>query len=496
MHAVYRRSLLAAGLVMVAALLWMPACDVHTSVTVVLSASNPAPVVGDAFTVSATATRNGVPLQGRTVGWSAAPDGALQLQQTTSQTDDAGVARVTARAQAAGEITVAATVGNVTQTLVLTAAAADGPRLRLSLDPASVSVGATAAASVVLTVDGVPQEGQAINLAVSDPSVVALEPVSVVTDADGAAAATLTGLAAGSVQVLAVWNGRSVSADFTVAAPPLPEYVFTTSGPLGEILLMANQPSSTPGDPGFDDKRIPVGTQRDGSLILAVDASFVNAYVIDMRTRAETPFTPDNFSLVSASPRAALASGVTADGERVVWLRRQAAGTQIVSARLNGANARVLLEASLASAPTSMALSPNGLEVAYTTMGGEVRLLLETGNSRALELGDSTGPLALDWLEEDTLVVAVNNYNGSARPGLLSVPASGAAPWLLFNDGTGLRSAPSAVCVDGAGNVIYDELDATGSQSNIVRLDAPGYSARTVLAGGDASEMRPVLTRF
>ncbi len=317
MHAVYRRSLLAAGLVMVAALLWMPACDVHTSVTVVLSASNPAPVVGDAFTVSATVTRNGVPLQGRTVGWSAAPDGALQLQQTTSQTDDAGVARVTARAQARGDHR-GCDGGQCHQTLVLTAAAADGPRLRLSLDPASVSVGATAVASVVLTVDGVPQEGQAINLAVSDPSVVALEPVSVVTDADGAAAATLTGLAAGSVQVLAVWNGRSVSADFTVAAPPLPEYVFTTSGPLGEILLMANQPSSTPGDPGFDDKRIPVGTQRDGSLILAVDASFVNAYVIDMRTRAETPFTPDNFSLVSASPRAALASGVTADGERVV----------------------------------------------------------------------------------------------------------------------------------------------------------------------------------
>lgn len=496
MHTVCRRSLLVAGLAMVAAFLWMSACDVRPSVVVALSASNPAPVVGDAFTVSATVTRNGVPLQGRTVGWSAAPDGALQLEQATSQTDDAGVARVTAKAQAAGEITVAATVGGVTQTLVLTAAAADGPRLLLSLDPALVSVGGTAVASVALTVDGVPQEGQAINLAVSDPGVAALDPVSVVTDADGAATATLTGLAPGSVQVLAVWSGRSVSADFTVAAPPLPEYVFTTSGPLGEILLMENQPSSTPDDPGFDDKRIPVGTQRGGSLILAVDASFTNAYVIDMRTRAETPFTPDNFNLVSANPRAALASGITADGERVVWLRRQAAATQIVSARPNGANARVLLEASLASAPTSMALSPNGLEVAYTTVGGEVRLLAETGDSRALELGDSTGPLALDWLDQDTLVVAVTKYDGSARPGLLSVPASGAAPLLLFNDGAGLRSAPSAVCVDGVGNVIYDELDATGSQSDIVRLDAPDYSDRTVLAGSDVSEMRPVLTRF
>lgn len=477
--------------------LLLPACENAPATVLVLEASDLSPAVGDVILVSATVTRLGVPLEGAQVTWSATPADALDLAQATSTTDASGVTRVNAQVLQAGVIVVRAVCSGAAGTVSLTAVVVSGPRLTLALDDATIAVGGVTTARVTAIRDGVPQPGEVVSLAVSNWAAAALEPVSVTTSDDGSATATVTGLAPGAVDVLAVWSGVSATASLTVVQTLLPERVLVTSGPLGEILVADNKPNSTPVPLGFRDPRVPVGTQRGGPLILAMSADYWSAYVVDMTTLRETPFTPETIGLARASARAALAARITAAGDRVVWLRLQGGATQIVAAKLDGSDERVCLTASLADAPTSLALSPDDSLAAYTTVGGGVRVVPLTGGAPLeLDLGGSAGPLALDWLSDADLVVAVSDYAGTRRPALIRVPVNGSPGGLLFDGGGGLRSVPSSVAVDREGNVIFDEFDPTGAQSEIYRVDAPFYAARVSIVARDISDARPVLTCF
>ncbi|MBD3177051.1 MAG: hypothetical protein GF320_17895 [Armatimonadia bacterium] len=497
MHQRIMRSTLLAGLIALTLGLLLPACETTATFKLELAATSTTPEVGDSVTVTVTVTRAEVPQANANVSWSAQPSSAASFSESTSTTNANGVAQVSVQILQEGSISVTATAGGTSQSVTLTATAAVGPRITLALSEDPVTVGDTSVATVSVTRDGVAQAGETVSLALSDPTVAQLDATTLTTDANGLATATLTGLVLGNTQVTAVWSGLSASTIFTVSTSTLPERLFVLSGIVGEVRVTDNRPGSAARAPGFTDIRFPFGVQRGGSLILATDANFNDAFVIDMTDLSESPFRPATLNLASTSPREELVGAITRAGDRVIWLRRQGSDTQIVAADLDGSDEQVLLSVTTAAAPTAMALSPDDTMVAYTTVGGEVRVLdVAGGTPRVLDLAQSTAPTGLDWLGMDTLAVAVSQYRSTGAAALLRVPVSGASASLLFRGSNGLISAPSAVAVDAKLNVIFDELDPTGSQSEIYRLDAPDYDERVTVLGRDTTDVRPALSRF
>ena len=101
------------------------------------------------------------------------------------------------------------------------------------------------------------------------------------------------------------------------------------------------------------------------------------------------------------------------------------------------------------------------------------------GASVLLNLNGSTSAVSIDWRDDDNLVVGCANALGTGSPGIITVPRDVSPASVLFNDGgAGLRSLPANVATDPDGNILFDEVDASGAQREIYRVDSPGFAAR------------------
>jgi hypothetical protein len=379
-----------------------------------------------------------------------------------------------------------------------TSPAVNTPGLAITASPTSVQVGATSAVQATVTLDGVAQVAQTVAFTSSNVSVAALSAASAVTNAAGQAQVTATALAPGSTVVTAAWSSRTATVTLTVTAPPATERVLFTRA-ASEFHVVNNSPGSAVSTAPLGGDRIPFGVQRGGALVFLTDLDGMDAVVRDLGTGTETAFTPGEVAPMSLSFVEPYIASIASAGDRVLWLRDAGGGTvAIVRANLNGSGELALFSADGADTPISVSISPDDTQVAFVTLGGAVRTIaLAGGVPVTLNLGASLATQCVDWLSNSELAAGVGNHEGSGFPGIIRIPTNGDPASSIFSDGgAGLRSVPQALAVDSNHNIVYDENDASLSQRDIYRLDAPGYVSRVGLVTAADDDVRPGVVRY
>lgn len=349
----------------------------------------------------------------------------------------------------------------------------------LALAQPSIAVGETTTATATVTEDGTASPGQTVTFSSSNTAVATVSPATDATDAAGRAQVTVNAVGAGTTTITATANGVSDTADLTVASAPVARVAFWNITD-AQFQVAENAPGASPENLDLGGIYFLFGAQRNGSLVFLTEAGYANPQVRDLATGVSTDFSPAVFSMWNGGIGVRLAA-ITSDGQQVVWIRSMGATREIVRANIDGSDAVVLVSSAVpALSPARVAISPNDSEVAYITAADSVRRVsMAGGASVLLNLNGSTGATALDWRDDNTLVVACANALGTGTHGLITLPRDVSPASILFNDGgVGLRSTPVGVAVDPDGNILFDELDVSLTQHEIYRVDPPGLGGR------------------
>jgi len=364
----------------------------------------------------------------------------------------------------------------------VTVTAAAGPAVTLALAPGSVAVGASSVATATVTDNGVVQAGQTVTFALTDATVGTLSAATAATDASGHASVNITGAAVGTTDVTATAMGAtSTPQTLTVTAPPTQERVLFYDASAVQFEYCNNvSGGSTPVNADLGGIRVVLGNENGGPLALIANAGATQAWVRDLAAGTETGFGVSSLNIAGWFNRATI-SGTTG---KVFWSRNVAgppAGRELVSANLDGTGESVLVP-SIANpnGPLCVSVSPDGSDVVWVSGAGFLRRTPAAGGATVpITLGTSLGARAAAWYDNDSIVVSVTNYQGTGQPGIVRAYTNGDLPTGVYDaGGLGLRSASFALGVDGAGNVIFDELDVGGTQYDIQRIDAPFTGSR------------------
>jgi hypothetical protein len=277
-------------------------------------------------------------------------------------------------------------------------------------------------------------------------------------------------------------SGSSGTMSVRVLGPPTTsdsQVVFWNATDL-QFQVSENEPGATPGNLDLGGIYFLMGAQRHGSLVFVTQAGYTDPQIRNLATGVSTEFAPAAFSMWAGGLGFKLAD-ISTDGQSVVWIRVSGNNRQIVRSDVDGSNEVVLVSSAVPGLmPARVAISPDGSEVGYITSTGLVRRIsMAGGASVLLNLNGSTGATAIDWRDNENLVVGCNNALGTGKPGLITVPRDVSPASILFNDGgAGLRSVPANVATDPDGNIVFDELDVGLTQREIYRVDPPGFAAR------------------
>ena len=436
--------------------------------------------VGDTTTATATVTDAGVASPGQTVTFGSS-NTAVATVAANAVTNASGQATVTVTAVAAGTTTISATCGGVTNNATLTVTNGGGgtTTVALTLGAANLVAGQNTTATAAVQVDGADAAGVSVTFASSDPAVATVSAATETTDAAGQAQVTVNAVGAGTATITATANAVSDTANLAVTAAPVSRVTFWNATDL-QFQVAENEPGATPGNLDLGGIYFLMGAQRHGSLVFVTQAGYTNPQIRNLATGVSTEFEPATFSMWAGGLGFKLAD-ISTDGQKVVWIRHSGGTRQIVRADIDGSNEVVLVNTVVpALEPARVAISPDGSEVAYITSTGLVRRISMAGGASVfLNLNGSTGVTAIDWRDNENLVVGCNNALGTGKPGLITVPRDVSPASILFNDGgTGLRSVPASVATDPDGNILFDELDAGLTQREIYRVDPPGLAAR------------------
>jgi hypothetical protein len=398
-------------------------------------------------------------------------------------TNASGQATVTITAVAAGTTTITATSGGTSQTATLTVTAGGGttPTVALALGSSTITAGNTTTATATVTLSGVAQTGETVSFTSSDTGVATITATGT-TDGSGEAQVTITAVAAGTTTITATSGGASATATLTVQAAASSRVLFWNATDT-QFQEAVNTTGSTAQNLNLGGIFIVYGAQQNGTHIFMTNAGFppANAQIRNLATGTNTAFSPSALDLFTGFVVGAEVAAISPDGSTVVWIRQSGGNRQLVRADLDGANEQVLVNSGAAATnPFRCAISTDGTNVAYVTDLGTVSRIAITGGAPvALNLNGSLGATALEWRNASSLAVSVDNALGTGTRGIINVPANGDPASILFNDGgTGLRSTPTSVAVDSTGRILFDELDAGGTQREIYRVDPPGLGAR------------------
>ncbi|NLN91349.1 MAG: hypothetical protein GX134_14440 [candidate division WS1 bacterium] len=436
--------------------------------------------VGDTTTATATVTDAGVASPGQTVTFGSS-NTAVATVAANAVTNASGQATVTVTAVAAGTTTISATCGGVTNNATLTVTNGGGgtTTVALTLGAANLVAGQNTTATAAVQVDGADAAGVSVTFASSDPAVATVSAATETTDAAGQAQVTVNAVSAGTATITATANAVNDTANLAVTAAPVSRVTFWNATDL-QFQVAENEPGATPGNLDLGGIYFLMGAQRHGSLVFVTQAGYTNPQIRNLATGISTEFEPATFSMWAGGLGFKLAD-ISTDGQKVVWIRHSGGTRQIVRADIDGSNEVVLVNTVVpALEPARVAISPDGSEVAYITSTGLVRRISMAGGASVfLNLNGSTGVTAIDWRDNENLVVGCNNALGTGKPGLITVPRDVSPASILFNDGgAGLRSVPAGVATDPDGNILFDELDAGLTQREIYRVDPPGLAAR------------------
>ncbi len=454
---------------------------VTPTIAVALALAQASVEAGNATTATATVTDGGVASPGQTVTF-ASSNTAVATVAANAVTNASGQATVTVTAVAAGTTTISATSGGVTNSATLTVTSGGGggtTTVALTLGAANLVAGQNTTATAAVQLDGADAAGVSVAFTSSDPAVATVSAANDTTDAAGQAQVTVNTVGAGTATITATANAVSDTADLTVTAAPVSRVAFWNATDL-QFQMAENEAGAVPENLDLGGIYFLFGAQRHGSLAFVTQAGYMNPQIRNLATGVSTDFEPTTFSMWAGGIGFKLAD-ISSDGQSVVWIRSTGGNRQIVRADIDGANEVVLVSSAVpALMPSRIAISPDGSEVGYITSTGTVRRISMAGGASVfLNLSGSMGATAIDWRDNDNLVVGCNNALGTGNPGLITVPRDVSPASILFNDGgAGLRVTPASVAVDPDGNILYDEFDAGLTQREIYRVDPPGLAAR------------------
>lgn len=454
--------------------------------------------VGATTAVTATVTQSAVPQSGVVVTWGVTPAGAVTFATPTSITGAAGTATVIATGVTAGAATITGAVTGANGNVAVTITAVAGPAVTLAVAPASVAVGGASTATATVTDNSVVQAGQTVTFAITDGAVATFTGANTaVTNASGQAAVAITGAAVGNTTVTATAMGATSTAQpLAVTAPPTAERVLFYDASAVQFEYCDNvDGGTTPTNADLGGLRIVLGNENGGPLALVANAGATQAWVRDLAAGTETGFGVSSLDIAGWFNRATI-SGAT---DRVFWARNNGGGRELVAANLDGSGESVIVPAIInPNGPLCVSVSPDGSNVAWVSGSGFLRRTPAAGGASVpITLGTSVGARAVAWYDNASLIVSVTNYQGTGHPGLIRAYTNGDLPTGVYDAaGLGLRSASFGIGVDGAGNVIFDELDVGGTQYDIQRIDAPFTGARVSIVVRAANDGWPGLLDF
>lgn len=367
--------------------------------------------------------------------------------------------------------------------------------------PANVTTGHSIAIAVSVTQGGAPAVGSTVTLAVDNTATATVAPTTLVTNAAGTGAATLSGVTVGVTQLRASVGASATDAvTVNVTAAAATERILFYNFTDGQLSAMNNAPGAAVaavdigGDPSGDAARDMMGAQWGGSNALVIRRDRTQWWVRDLGTATDTSFGTTGDPSVGPDP-ADFNADLAHDGSALFWL--DTAGMTIQRATFTHAGqVTIYTPPSALEYPLDLAVSPQGTNLAWRA-GDLTRLLWcpnQTGaTASAFNLTGFGMPLHFTWLDDDTIVVAVEDVDLTdvgMTFGFVRVSTDGVAGQQVGPD---LVSIPEGLTVDAAGNIIYDDHPSVDTQDHdLMRLTAAsGYATRETLLARAQRDVRP-----
>jgi hypothetical protein len=373
----------------------------------------------------------------------------------------------------------------------------------VSPSPANVQVGGSLTITVHVTQDGAGLAGRTVTLVTDQSGTATVVPVTITTDAAGFGTSVLHGIAVGTTQ-LHVSAGLNATATVTVNVTAAGEkerilfYDFTD----GQLCMMDNEPGAAVtqldigGDPSGNASRVMMGAQWSGSNALVIRQDRTQWWIRDLSTAIDTSFGTPGDPYVNADPCDFVAD-IAHDGSSVFWLDPTVSNITVERATLAHANQTTIFSPpSALQNPLDLAVSPSGTNVAFRAAGTQGLLWCPNqpgATGTAFNLTAFGMPLHFTWLDDDTIVVAVEDVDladAGMTFGLVRVSTDGVAGQQV---GPELISIPEGLTVDAAGNIIYDDHPQVGTQDHdLMRLTAASeYTTRETLLSRAQRDVRP-----
>jgi len=177
----------------------------------------------------------------------------------------------------------------------------------------------------------------------------------------------------------------------------------------------------------------------------------------EMILGSATPvLAPDGSFLIYAGP---------AEGGSQLWLKRRDSYAASPIGGTIGAQA--------------FAVSPDGLWVAFVVNGRLNKIPVGGGAPVLLASENIAGNFGLAWMDDGTIV-----YPLRGAAGLMSVPAAGGAPSILWQSDTLITLSPAAL-PDGRGT-LFVACEPGCAVSNLWAIRGPGKTARLLVPGASA----------
>jgi hypothetical protein len=380
---------------------------------------------------------------------------------------------------------------------------ASSTAVSLGLSVSEIAVGDTCRANVTVTDSGAPMPGVTVIFDVSPSTVATMSAATATADSTGHASIAITGVAPGTAHVQALAHGRASEVrTLTVLGPAVPEHVLFLGGADASYQVVPNAAgNTTPTAAPLGGARWVMGAQRAGSLVLAIpnDVAADTAWVRDLHTGTEAEFGYANFRplVPLLGPRTA---AINSSGTELWWIQSVAGSTQVLHSNVDGSEASVTFASptSAEGRPLSLVLTPDDSTLAFTTADKRLYRISASGAGvTEMSLGGSAEPTAIWWLDNTTLLVAVRYLSTTELPGIVRLTTSGAAPEIVYdNGGAGMRSAPFTLTTDWQSNILFDEHDASGTNTDIYRLAAPGYATEEAILARTEVDGYPTIVNY
>ncbi len=374
----------------------------------------------------------------------------------------------------------------------------------LGLTATQIDAGQTFRANAVATDSGLPMAGATVQFSVAPSWVASASAQNATADSEGRASITVTGTAAGTVYVTALVNGHSSETrTCTVVGPTWPEHVLFLGGPDSTYQVVPNMPGNASAAAApLGDGRWVLGAQRAGEMALVIprDVQADSGWIRNLHTGVEATFGYAGFRplIPLQGPRTA---AIASAGDRVYWLQQVSGSTRILAADLYGANASTLYTPPPSAAdprPLEIELSPDDSTLVFRTVANRIYRIPATGGTATeLIVTGATGARALWWESDSSLLVAVSARTATGHPAILRLPAAGGAPTVVYDDGgAGLRSTPWTLTTDWQGNILFDERSATGADTDLYRLRAPGFATEEAILARSEVDAYPTIVNY